>query len=70
MHTPEMGKNLVSGQPLNTAGFTQTIGADLYTITMNGMFVGRGYATEGMFKLNVECNKVTASAYMLCDFNI
>ena len=70
MHTSEMRKNLVSGYLLNKAGFTQTIGADMYTITMNGMFVGRGYATDGMFKLNVECNKMSACAYKLYDFNI
>ena len=69
MHTPEMRKNLVSGYLLNKAGFTQTIGADLFTLTKNGIFVGKGYATEGMFKLNVQVNKVNASAYMLCSFN-
>ncbi|CAL0320864.1 unnamed protein product [Lupinus luteus] len=72
MHTPEMRKNLVSGFLLNKAGFTQTIGADLYTLTRNGVFVGKGYATDGMFKLNVDVsiNKISDSAYMLCDFNI
>ena len=70
MHTPEMRKNLVSGFLLNKAGFTQTIGADLYTIIKNGIFVGKGYATDDMFKLNVEFNKVSSSAYMLCDFNV
>ena len=69
MHTPEMRKNLVSGYLLNKAGFTQTIGADLYTLTKNGTFVGKGYATEGMFKLNVQVNKVNSSVYMLCNFN-
>jgi len=53
MHTPEMRKNLVSGYLLNKAGFTQTIGGDLYTLTKNNVFVGKGYATDGMFKLNV-----------------
>ncbi|GJW26004.1 retrovirus-related pol polyprotein from transposon TNT 1-94 [Tanacetum coccineum] len=46
-----------------TSGKT-TIGADLFTLTKNGMFVGKGYATDGMFKLNVEVNKVNVSAYM------
>ena len=32
LHTPEMRKNLVSGFLLNKAGFTQFIGADVYTI--------------------------------------
>ena len=70
LHTPEMRKNLVSGYLLNKAGFTQTIGADLYTITKNNIFVGKGYATDGMFKLNVEINKTSSSAYMLSSFNI
>jgi len=70
MHAPEIRKNLISGFLLNKAGFTQTIRADLYTISMNVTFVGKGYATDGMFKLNVEMNKVSPSIYMLCDFNI
>ncbi|KAL5790228.1 hypothetical protein ACOSQ2_005116 [Xanthoceras sorbifolium] len=45
LHTLEMRKNLVSGYLLNKAGFTQTIGADLYTITKNNVFVGKGYAS-------------------------
>ena len=65
-----MRKNLVSGFLLNKAGFTQTIGANLFTLTKNGVFVGKGYATDGMFKLNLDINKVSPSAYMLCDFNI
>ncbi|CAL9017449.1 unnamed protein product, partial [Prunus brigantina] len=48
LHTPDIRKNLVSGYLLNKAGFTQTIGVDLYTLTKNGMFVGKGYATDGM----------------------
>ncbi|KAK0598805.1 hypothetical protein LWI29_038139 [Acer saccharum] len=58
LHTPEIKKNLVSGYLINKAGFTQTIGADLFTLTKYGIFVGKGYATEGMFKLNVDVNKV------------
>ncbi|GKA22911.1 hypothetical protein Tco_0708873 [Tanacetum coccineum] len=57
MHTPEMSKNLVSGYLLNKAGFVQTIWADLFTLTKNEIFVGKGYATDGMFKLNVEVIK-------------
>ena len=61
LHTPEMRKNLVSGYLLNKVGFTQFIGADLYTIVYKGNFVGKGYACEGIFKLNVESNKVNNS---------
>ncbi|KAM2175214.1 hypothetical protein ACFX1Q_034643 [Malus domestica] len=54
MHTSAMRKNLVSGFLLNKARFTQTIGAYTYTLTKNRVFVGKGYATDGMFKLNVD----------------
>ncbi|CAJ2637004.1 unnamed protein product [Trifolium pratense] len=73
LHVPEMKKNLVSGFLLNKAGFNQTIGADMYTITKNGIFIGKGYASDGMFKLNVDfnvMNKISPSVYSLCDFNI
>lgn len=33
LHTSEVRKNLVSGYLLNKVGFTQTFGADLYTLT-------------------------------------
>ncbi|KAB2625296.1 polyprotein [Pyrus ussuriensis x Pyrus communis] len=56
MHAPAMSKNLVSGFLLNKVGLTQTIGADMYTLTKNGVFVGNGYTTNGMFKLNFENN--------------
>ena len=70
LHTPEIRKNLVSGYLLNKAGFTQTLGADQYTLTKNGMFVGKGYATDGMFKLNVEINKIASSSYIVCSVNV
>nr|GFA89088.1 retrovirus-related Pol polyprotein from transposon TNT 1-94 [Tanacetum cinerariifolium] len=41
MHTPEIRKNLVSCYLLNKA-VVQTLGADLFTLTKNGMFMGKG----------------------------
>ena len=71
LHVPEIRKNLVYGYLINKAGFTQTIGDDLYTLTKNGVFVGKRYATDGMFKLNVDVmNKNFVSAYMLSSFNV
>ena len=69
MHTPRIRKNLVSRFLSNKAGFEHVIAAGMYSITKNGVFVGKGYATDGMFKLNI-MNKISSSAYMLCDFNI
>ena len=55
---------------LNTVGFKQTMEFDNYVITKKGLFVGKGYACDGMFKLNVENNKAsTSSIYMLSSIN-
>ncbi|KAL0539363.1 hypothetical protein IC582_023574 [Cucumis melo] len=71
LHTSEIRKNLVSdGYLLNKAGFTQTIRVDFFTLTKNNVFVGKGYAIDGMFKLNLEINKIASSAYMLSSFNV
>ena len=44
--------------------------SDNYVITKNGLFVGKRYACDGMFKLNVENNKAsTSSVYMLSSIN-
>lgn len=68
LHTPETRKNLVSGYLLNKADFTQIIGAYLFTLTKNNVFVRKSYAIDGMFMLNVDANKVSSSVYM-CSFN-
>ena len=71
LHTPEMRKNLVSSFLLNKAGFVQNIGSDQYVITKNGSFVGKGYACDNMFKLNVEMNKnVASSSYIVSSSNV
>ena len=70
LHTPSMRKNLMSSYLLNKAGFKQTMESDQYVITKKGLFVGKGYACDGMFKLNVESNKPSASSvYMLSSIN-
>ena len=51
---------------LNKASFKQTMESNNYVITKKRLFVGKGYACDGMFKLNVENNKAsTSSVYML-----
>ena len=70
LHTPEIRKNLVYEYLLNKVGFTQTIGSYLFTLTKNNIFVGKGYATDEMFKLTLEINKNLSSTYMLSSFNV
>ena len=69
LYTPSMRKNLMSSYLLNKAGFKQTIESDQYVITKKGIFVGKGYACDEMFKLNVENKKAHVSVYMLSSMN-
>ena len=65
-----MRKNLMSIFLLNKAGFKQTMKSDNYVITKNGLFVSKGYACDGMFKLNVKNNKASTDlVYMLFSIN-
>ena len=44
--------------------------SDNYVITKKGLFVSKGYACDGIFKLNVENNKASTSlVYMLSSIN-
>ena len=66
LYTPSMRKNLMSSLLLDKVGFKQTMESDNYVITRKKLFVGKGYACDRMFKLNVENNKTsTSSVYML-----
>ena len=67
-HVPEIRKNLVSGSHLNKFGFKLVFESDKFVLTKGGMFVGKGYLYEGMFKLNI--NKVNVSAYMINSFSL
>ena len=70
LYTPSIRKNLISSFLLNKVGFKQTMDSNNYVITKNGLFVGKSYAYDGMFKLNVENNKTsTNSLYMLSSIN-
>ena len=69
LYTPSMRKNLMSSLLLDKVGFKQTMESDNYVITRKKLFVGKGYACDRMFKLNVENNKTsTGSVYMLLLF--
>ena len=74
LHVPEIRKNLVSGSLLSKKGFKLVFVSDNFILTKNGMYVGKGYLSNGLFKMNVmtivPCikninKKSTSSAYML-----
>ena len=54
LYTPSIRKNLMSSFFLDKARFKQTMEPNYYLITKKGLFVGKGYVCDGIFKLNVE----------------
>ncbi|KAI3427701.1 uncharacterized protein J3R85_009272 [Psidium guajava] len=73
LYVPEIRKNLVSGSLLNKHGFRMVFESDKVTLSKSGMYVGRGYVSDGLFKLNVltiinKDNK--SSVYMLESSNL
>ena len=71
LYTLSMRRNLMSSFLLNKASFKQTMKSDNYVITKKGLFVCKGYACDGMFKLNVGNNNkaYTSSIYVLSSVN-
>ena len=78
LHVPKIRKNLVFGSLLNKKGFMLVFVSDNFILTKNGMYVGKGYLSNGLFKMNVmtivphikNINKNTSSAYMLESSNV
>ena len=79
LHVPEVRKNLVSGSLLSKKGFKLVFVSDNFILTKNGMYVRKGYMSNGLFKMNVMTvvppiknnNKIsTSSAYMLESSNV
>ncbi|KAI5418724.1 hypothetical protein KIW84_043089, partial [Lathyrus oleraceus] len=67
-HVPGMNMNLVSGDLLGKLGIKFVYESGKLILTLNGVFVGKGYSVEGMIKLcttdNI-INDISNSAYML-----
>ena len=53
LYVPKIRKNLVSGSLLSKHGFRMVFESDKVVLTKSGMYVRKGYVTEGLFKLNV-----------------
>ena len=53
LYVPEIRKNLVSSSLLNKHRFRMVFEADKVVVSKSGMFVGKGYVSNGLFKLNI-----------------
>ena len=73
---PKFRKNLVSDSLLNSHGFRMMFESDKFFLSKSGMYVGKGYMSNGMWKLNVmtiiklDMNKASTSTYMLESSNL
>ena len=71
LYVPEIRKNLVYGSLLNSHGFKMVFESNKFVLYKSGMYVGKGYMNNGMWKLNVmtviksNMNKASSSTYML-----
>ena len=76
LHVPDIRKNLVSGSLLSKNGFRLVFESDKFVLTKNGMYVGKCYMSDGLFKLNVMTvvpsviNNNTSSSYLLESSNL
>ncbi|GJZ09745.1 pol polyprotein [Tanacetum coccineum] len=75
LHVPNIIKNMISGPILSNKGFKLVFESDKFIITKGGVYVGKGYLDEGLFKLSVvtddnvinnnNAGTSTASVYMI-----
>ncbi|KAH9781528.1 hypothetical protein KPL71_008509 [Citrus sinensis] len=74
LHVPEIRYNLISIFVLGKAGVKVSFEGDKIVMTKNGVFVGKGYCSGELFKLNVLNviinENVSSSAYIYCYANI
>ena len=53
LHVLDIRKNLVSGSLLSENDFRLVLESNKFVLTKSGMYVGKGYMSDGLFKLNV-----------------
>lgn len=63
-HVPDVRKNLVFGSLLNKHCFMLIFESDKFVLSKGGIFVGKGYMYQRMFKLNV-INNTSFSTYIV-----
>jgi hypothetical protein len=56
-HVPDIKKNLVSASLLSKNGVKAVLESDKLILSKNGVFVGKGYSCNGMYKLSIIINK-------------
>lgn len=64
IHVPDIRKNMLSANLLCKNGFKIVLESNQVIISKNGVFVGKGYSCEGMFKVNIN-ELLNVSVYLV-----
>ena len=71
LYVPEIRENLVSSSLLNSHGFWLMFESDKFVMSKSGIYVGKWYMSDNMWKLNImtiiklDMDKASTSAYIL-----
>ncbi|GKA64396.1 zinc finger, CCHC-type containing protein [Tanacetum coccineum] len=63
LHVPNIRKNLVSSNVLNNCGYKQVIESNKFVLSKHSVFIGFGYLSNHMFRLNIISDNI-GSAFM------
>ncbi|GJV38493.1 zinc finger, CCHC-type containing protein [Tanacetum coccineum] len=63
LHVPNIRKNLVSCSVLNNCGYKHVIESNKFVLSKHGVFIGFGYLSNHMFRLNIVSDNI-GSAFM------
>ncbi|GJU32968.1 zinc finger, CCHC-type containing protein [Tanacetum coccineum] len=63
LHVPNIRKNLVSSSVLNNCGYKQVIESNKFILSKHSVFIGFGYLSNHMFRLNIVSDNI-GSAFM------
>ncbi|GJW96333.1 zinc finger, CCHC-type containing protein [Tanacetum coccineum] len=63
LHVPNIRNNLVSSSVLNNCGYKQVIESNKFVLSKHGVFIGFGYLSNHMFRLNIVSDNI-GSAFM------
>ncbi|GJR97498.1 zinc finger, CCHC-type containing protein [Tanacetum coccineum] len=58
LHVPNIRKNLISSSVLNNCGYKQVIESNKFVLSKHGVFIGFGYLSNHMFRLNIVSDNI------------
>ncbi|GJT00363.1 zinc finger, CCHC-type containing protein [Tanacetum coccineum] len=58
LHVPNIRKNLVSSSVLNNCGYKQVIESNKFVLSKHSVFIGFGYLSNHMFRLNIVSDNI------------